>query len=81
MEILQTLELIDALCMNKQSALDSRWPIFWEKLKSLQDDLIRLEAGQANGAIKDINLLEGPKLPDNFLTKWSEIRSKIIRII
>lgn len=81
-DIMQTLEVIDALCIQNESLLAMRWPVISEKLHSLKGDLKTMEPSQSvDDALGAINRLKGPSIPENFVPKWTELRSLIIRII
>lgn len=78
-ELQRDLDAIDEMCSgDKDSILEEKWPLIWEKLHCLKGDLMSsLNTSEIQEAVNEINSLRGPKLPHNFLSRWGVLRSHI----
>ena len=76
-EIMQTLEVIDALCRQGNPAtLARRWPIIWEKLHVLKGDMKTLKDNvRVSAVLEAIDRLQGSTYPEDFLERWQLIKS------
>jgi len=77
-ELMQTLEIIQALCKRDESELHKIWPIIWDKLHTLKGDLLCLRQSHLiSHATASIELLRPPTIPNAFTSKWHAIKSLI----
>uniref|UniRef100_A0A7S4HQ92 Uncharacterized protein n=1 Tax=Odontella aurita TaxID=265563 RepID=A0A7S4HQ92_9STRA len=80
-QIMQTVNEIDAICVESDSALCGKWPLIWKKLHGLKGDLLTMDRPADEGrnalrqAVDSINLLRGPSLPMDLVARWMVIRS------
>ena len=83
-EIEQTLEVIDALCIQGSPAsIGERWPVIWEKLHKLKGDIKTLKENDLHvtALLDGIDRMQGSKCPDDFLKGWMVIRSLAVGIV
>lgn len=79
-EILQTLEIIDALCGKKDNP--NLWPAIWDKLHLLKGDLKSISSNIRVMAVAEaIDHLRGPDYPEDLVERWQFIRSMIRSIV
>jgi hypothetical protein len=78
-ELQKNLDAIDEVCSGEgDSLLEEKWPLIWEKLHCLKGDLLSsLNTSEIQKAVSDINSLRGARLPQNFLSRWTALRSHI----
>mmetsp|Transcript_20457 Transcript_20457/g.30136 ORF Transcript_20457/g.30136 Transcript_20457/m.30136 type:complete len:987 (+) Transcript_20457:1-2961(+) len=82
-DLMQSLELIDALCtQGDPSALPLRWPVIWDKLHLLKGDLKTMTDGvRVTAILEAIDRLRGPDLPEDFIERWNLIKSLVISVL
>jgi len=78
---MQELESIDQICMNSNG--DVKWPVLWEKLHKLMGDLKVLDTSNSLSSVTVgmIEFLRGDSIPNDFMSKWMEIRSSVFSLL
>jgi len=81
-DLIQTMDVIDALCFQNETTLPQRWPILWQKLLVLKGDLMTMpQIADTSDIIKRIDILRGPNMPMNFVNSWHSIRQVVEKSI
>ena len=79
-DILESVDMINALvAVTDESVLEKRWGIIREKLFVFKGDLKTMESTESMSSVvhRLDRLVEHPKLPENFLDHWTNIKSHI----
>lgn len=80
-DIMKTVEVLDALIGPPDESLEARWPAVWAELHLLKGDILATyDNDRAKTVVEAISKLRGKSLPDEFVERWTLIRSLLLSL-